>query len=132
MLLEQVGVQVGQLDGVPDLLDLAGQAADVVIGDVRDFLQDQLLHLGLGDPLVHVPGPGFEQQRVTGPQRLVEQRLGQPDHPLLVSLGDDQGTPGVGEDLLEHDDLAHLLVALGDDDVERLVQDHFLARTQLR
>ena len=131
VLLEQVGVQVGQLDGVPDLLDLPSQAADVVVGDVRHFLQDELLHLGLGDPLVHVPRPGLKQQRVAGPQRLVQQRLGQPDHALLVSLGDDQRTLGVGEDLLEHDDLAHRLVRLGDDDVERLVEHDFLARAQL-
>ena len=62
VLLEQVGVQVGQLDGVPDLLDLAGQAADVGVGDVRHFLQDELFHLGLGDPLIDVPGPGLEQE----------------------------------------------------------------------
>src|SRR5215469_15509984 len=51
-----------QLDGVPDLLDLAGQAADVVVGDVRHFLQDELFHLGLGDPLIDIPGPGLEQE----------------------------------------------------------------------
>jgi hypothetical protein len=131
VLLEQVGVQVRQLDRVPDLLDLPGQTADVGVGDVRDFLQDQLFHLSLGDPFVHVPGPGLQQQRIASPHGLVQERLGQPDHALLVGLGDDQGTFAVGEHLLEHDDLAHLLEALGDDDVERFVQDHFLAWAQL-
>ena len=131
VLLEQVGVQVGQLDGVPDLLDLPGEAADVVVGDVRHFFEDELLHLCLGDPLVHVPRPRLEQQRVASPQRLVQQRLGQPDDPLLIGLRDDQRALGVGEHLLEHDDLAHRLIGLGDDDVERLVQDHFLTWAQL-
>jgi hypothetical protein len=49
VLAEQVRVQVGQLDRVPDLLDLRGQAADVVVGDVRDFLQDQFLDLSAPD-----------------------------------------------------------------------------------
>jgi hypothetical protein len=50
VLHEQVGVQVGQLDGVADRLDLAGQAADVGVVDVRDLFEDQVLDLGLGDP----------------------------------------------------------------------------------
>ena len=71
VLHEQVGVQVGQLDGVADRLDLADQPADVVVVDVGDLLEDQLLDLGLRDPLVDVAGAGVEQQRVAGAERLV-------------------------------------------------------------
>jgi hypothetical protein len=130
VLLEQVGVQVGKLDGVADLLDLSGQAADLGVGDVGHFLEDQLLDLGLGDALVHVAGPRLEQQRVTAAQGGVPQRLGQPGDPLLVRVRDDQRPVAALQDLLEHDDLADRLVALGDDDVERLVQHHFLAGPQ--
>ena len=81
VLAEQVGVQVRQLDGVADLLDLRGQAADVGVVDVRHLFEDQLLDLGLGDALVDVAGPRLEQQRVAGAQRLVDaacRRAGRP------------------------------------------------------
>ena len=58
VLAEQVGVQERQLDGVPDLLDLPGQAADVAVLDVRHLLQHKVLDLGLGHPLVGVAGLG--------------------------------------------------------------------------
>jgi hypothetical protein len=54
VLPEQVGMQVRQLDGVADLLDLRAEAADLGVGDVRDFLEDELLNLSLGDALVDV------------------------------------------------------------------------------
>jgi hypothetical protein len=58
------------------------------------------------------PGVGVVPRPVAS--RCPDQGLGQPDHPLLVGLGYDQGAPGVGKDLLVHDDLAHGLVGLGD------------------
>src|SRR3712207_7357417 len=72
------------LDGVADLVDLPLQPADALVGDVRDLLEDQLLDLGLRDPLVDVAGALIEQQRVTGAQPDVPQRLGEPHHALLV------------------------------------------------
>src|SRR6185437_6338075 len=131
VLAEQVRVQVRQLDGVADLLDLRRQAADVLVGDVRDFFEDELLDLGLRDPLVDVAGPRLEQQRVAAAQRLGQQRLGEPDHPLLVRVRDDQGALAVGEQFLEHHDLADGLITLGDDDVQRLVEHDLLAGPQL-
>ena len=91
----------------------------------------QLLDLGLGDPLVDVAGPRLQQQRVPAAQDLVHQRGREPDDALLVGVRDDQGPLAVGEQFLEHHDLAHRLIALRDDDVERLVEDDFLARPQL-
>ena len=131
MLAEQVRVQVRQLDRVPDLLDLRSQAADLVVVDVRDFFEDEFLDLGLRDALVDVARPGLEQQRVAGPQRPAAQRLGEPDDPLLVGVRDHQRAVAVLEDLLEHDDLADRLEALGDHDVQRLVQHDFLAGPQV-
>ena len=75
MLGEQVLVQERQLDRVLDRLDLVVQAADLAVGDVRDLLEDELLDLGLRDPLVGVVAPRLDQQRVAGPQRLLDQRL---------------------------------------------------------
>jgi hypothetical protein len=64
VLLEEVGVEVGQLDRVADLVDLVLEAADALVGDVRDLLEDELLDLGLRDPLVGVAGAPVEQRRV--------------------------------------------------------------------
>ena len=131
VLPEQVRVQVRQLHRIPDLDDLRAQAADVGVGDVRHFLEDELLDLGLGDALVDVAGPRLQQQRVARAQHRVEQRLGQPDHPLLVGMRDHQRPVAALEQLLEHDDLAHGLVPLGDHHVERLVEHDLLAGPQL-
>ena len=59
----------------------------------------------------------------------MQQRLDQPDHALLVGLRDDQGALAVGEYLLEHDDLAHLLapLATGGRRVRPPRDDHGLA-----
>ena len=62
-----------------------------LVVDVGDLLEDELLDLGLGDPLVGVAGAGVEQQRVAGAQVTSAQRLGQLDDALLVGVRDDQG-----------------------------------------
>ena len=47
VLVEQLGVQERQLHGVADRLDLALEAADVLVADVGDLLEDELLDLFL-------------------------------------------------------------------------------------
>ena len=84
-----------------------------------------------GHPLVDVAGAGVEQQGVAGAQGRSAQRLGEPDHPLLVGVGDHQGALAVGEQLLEHHDLADLLEVERGDDVERLVEHDLLATPEL-
>ena len=125
-------MQVGQLDGVADLLDLVDQAPDRLVGDVGDLLQHELLDLGLRDPLVDVAGPALEQQRVAGPDGVGQQRRGEPDDPLLVGVGDDERPLAVLEQLLEHHHLADLLEVERGDDVERLVEHDLLAAAGAR
>ena len=91
VLLEQVGVEVGELDRVADQLDLVAQAADLLVVDVRDLFEDEFLDLALGDDLVDVAGAGFEQQGVAGADGDVQQRLGEPHHPFLVGVPDAPG-----------------------------------------
>ena len=131
MLLEQLGVQVGQLDGVADRVDLADEAADLGVVDVGDLFEDELLDLGLRHPLVDVAGPAVEQQRVAGAGQLGAQRLGEAYDALLVGVGDDQGALAVGEQLLEHHHLADLLEVERGDDVEGLVEHDLLATQQV-
>ena len=102
VLEEEVGMQVGQLDGVTDLLDLGGEPTDRRVVDVGDLFEHQFLDLGLRDALVDVLGPRLEQQRVAGAQRLVHQGAGQADDAFLVGVTEDEGAHAVLEDLLEH------------------------------
>jgi hypothetical protein len=131
VLAEQVRVQVRQLDRVADLLDLRGEATDIGVGDVRDLFEDELLDLGLRNALIRVAGARLEQQRVPAAEHLVEQRRGEPHDPLLIGVRDHQGALAVGEHLLEHHDFANRLIALGDHDVERLVEHDLLAGLEL-
>ncbi|NOV98260.1 hypothetical protein HDG69_002845 [Isoptericola halotolerans] len=119
----------GQLDGVADLLDLRPQPADVLVGDVRDLLEDELLHLGLGHHLEHEPAAHVDGQRVAHPQRRAQYRTRQADDPLLVRATDDQDTLGV-EHLLDGHQLTDALVATRGDDGHRLVQLDLLTRRQ--
>ena len=112
-----------------------GEPADVAVVDVGDLLEDELLDLALGDPLVRVAAAGVEQQRVAGLERRVEQRVGQHDHPLLVGVVEDEGAAGGlallrGEQLLEHDDVALLDERERAHDVHRLVEHDLLAALQ--
>src|SRR4249920_1504140 len=127
VLTEEVRMEIGKLDRVADLLDLSRETADRLVIDVGHFLQDQLLDLGLWNPLVDVAGARLEEQRVTGSQRRVSQRFRDPGDPLIVGVADDKGALAVGEHLLEHDDLADLLPPHRLDNIERLVKHDLLA-----
>ena len=131
MLAEQVGMQVRQLDRVADLVDLRCQTTDVVVVDVGDLFEHEFLDLGLRDALVDVAGAWLQQQRVPGAQRLVAQRLGEPNDALLVGVADDEGSVAVLHELLEHHDVADGLELQRGHDVECLVQHDLLATPQL-
>src|SRR6266536_6315494 len=120
-------MKVRQLDRIADLLDLRGKPTDVGVADVRHFLKDELFDLCLGNALVYVAGASLEQQGVACPQWSVAERLGQPHHTFLVGVRDDECPVTVLEDFLEHDDLAHGLVGLGEHDIKRLVEHNLLA-----
>lgn len=120
-------MEVRELDRVADQFDLVAQTADLVVVDVRDLFENELLDLALGDHFVDVPGPGLEQEGVAGADGDVQQGLGEPHHPFLVGVPDDQGALAVLEDLLEGDDVPGPLELHGLDHVERFVEHDFLA-----
>ncbi len=135
MLPEQVVVQERQLDGVADELDLAVEAADVVVVDVGDLFEDELFDLALLDALVGVAGARLDHDRVPGAQRLVHQRVRQEHDALLVGVAGDQrpvrrAALGLDE-LLERHDLADALVVEHLDDVHGVVEQDFLAAFEL-
>src|SRR5262245_5450471 len=128
---EEIRMEVGELDRVPDLLDLSCESADRLVVDVGHFLQDQLFDLGLWNTFVDVARARLEEQRVASAQRRVSKRFRDPGDPLIVGVADDQSAFAIGEHLLEHDDLADLLPPHRFDDVERLVEHDLLAAPKL-
>ncbi len=88
----QVRVQERQFHGVADLFDLRAQAADVLVGDVRNFLEDEVLHLGARDLLQGVAGAGIDREGVADAEFLREQGAGEPDDPFLVGAAHHQRT----------------------------------------
>ena len=145
VLAVELLVQEGQFDGVADLFDLSGQAADIAVGDIGHLFENKVLDLGLGDPLEGVAGLAVDQQRVAGAQlagalivvesfshlrrHILErhQRLGQPDDALLVGVADHQCATPVGQQLTKGADLADRLEGAGLDHGQRLVEPDRLA-----
>src|SRR5713226_1672864 len=126
VLLVVVGVEVGELHGVLDGLDLVDEAADVVVADVGHFLELEILDLALGELLQQVAALGVHEEMVARLEPLQAQGVGDDADLLLVGAQRDDGALGV-ELLLEDVDLALDLVAGGLDDVEALVEDELLA-----
>ena len=124
-------MQIRQLDGVGDVLDLAVEAAHVGVGDVGHLLEHELLDLGPGQLLHQQLRARLHEHGVAGAQVHTEQVVGELDHPLLVGPGVHDGAPAVLEELLQGDDLTGVLALAGQDHVERLVEDHFLAPAKL-
>ena len=87
VLVEQRAVQVRQLDGVGDGLDLAVEPADVRVGDVGHLLEHELLDLGPGQLLDEQLRARLHEHGVAGAQVHAEQVVGELDHPLLVGPG---------------------------------------------
>ena len=123
-------MQERQFHGVADLFDLRAQAADVRVGDVRDFLEDQVLHLGARDLFQGVAGAGIDREGIAHPELLREQGAGEPDHAFLVGPANHQDTVRA-QQFLHRDQLPDPFVAQAGDDRERLVQQDFLADGQL-
>ena len=124
-------MQVGQLHGVGDRLDLGVQPTDVGVGDVGHLLENDLLELGSGQLLVEQQRAGVHEHRVTGAQLDAGEVLGDLGHLLLVSAADDERTATVFQHLENRHDLAAELRIAGEHDVQRFVQDHFLALAEL-
>ena len=131
VLVEQLAVQVRQLDGVGDGLDLAVEAADVVVGDVGDLFEHELFDLLARQLLDEEPGAQVHEHRVARAHLHVAERVGDLGHALLVTAPVDEGAAPVVEHLLQRHDLAGALRVAGLDDVQRLVEHDLVAAQQL-
>jgi hypothetical protein len=131
VLVEQVGIEVRQLDGVLDLVDLVVEPADVRVRDVGHLFEDELLDLGPREAFDQHTRAGLHEEVVAGAQALPEQAAGELADALLVGASDDERALTVVEQLLERDDLAGDVVTAREHDVERLVQHDLLAALEL-
>ena len=127
MFAELVGIQIGQLDAVPQLADLLLEAADVVVRNVRHLLQDDLLDLRLGQLLQYVAGARLQEQIVPHVKVQVPHVLGQHDDAFLVGATDDQH-PVVVQTVQQPHDLSPVFVIADLDHVQGFVQNQQLAR----
>src|SRR5438876_6730854 len=109
VLFVVVGVEVRQLHGVLDGLDLVAEAADIVVADVGHFLEGQIFHFALRQLLEEVARLRVHQEVVAGLESLRAERVGDDADLLLVRAERDDGALGI-ELLLEDDDLTLDLV----------------------
>ena len=100
-------MQERQLDRVGDLLDLAVEAADVVVGDVGDLFEHEVRRPRAGQLLEQHARARVHEDGVAAAQPLVTMMSSASSHdPLFVGPADDERTPAVGQDLFDGDDLA--------------------------
>ena len=105
------------------------QSADVGVADIRNLFQDQFLDFRLGELLQHVARARVEQEVVADAEPLGQQRIRHFGDAFLVGAQGDHD-PMIVQRVLEPHHLALDIEPAGLDDVQRLVQDHFLALAQ--
>src|SRR3954447_503717 len=131
VLVEELGVQERQLDGIADQIDLAFEAADVLIAHIGDLLEDELLDLFAREQLGDHDGARVEQGGVTGAKAGVEQVAGHVRDVLVIAAAQDDRPVGP-KLVLDLHDLARAVGFEDLDDVERLVQQQLRTRPHLR
>ncbi len=119
-------MDVGQLDRVLDRLDLVGETADLVVGDVGHLFEDELLDLRSHQLLVDEAGLRVHPDMVADADELSLEWGGDLDDPFFVGAAEDDDAVLV-EDLLDGDDLARRGEVANVDDVVGLVEQHLLA-----
>ena len=133
VLGEQLAVQVGQLDGVGDGLDLVVEPADVGVGDVGHLFEDELLDLGPGQLLDRAAACATSISTAS-PARSLHARAGRRTArpPAPRRPGRRRGTRRPSSStLLQGDDLTRVLALAHQDHVERLVEDDLVAPAEL-
>ena len=101
-------------------IDTTGTTTTVTQTGARALISWDTFDIGQNATVLFEQGAGhvalnqiLEQQGVTGADGGVQQRLGEPDHPLLVGVPYHQSAFAVLQDLLEGDDVADELVVGG-------------------
>ena len=121
--LKNLGVQVGQLHRVANLLDLRAQATDLAVGDVRNLFQHKLLRTGGGHLRGNHAGARIEGHRIPGAQLLNVERASHSRHLLGARGGIDQHALAV-EHLAYGHHVAKGLGVQGDHGLGLVVEEH--------
>ena len=121
-------MQERQFDGVPDLLDLPGQAADVGVVDVRHLVEQQVVDLGAFHDRERHPGPPVGRHALSGLD--VRQRRCPGQQQFVAGRAGDQ-QPSVGEHVLHHDHVGLDGWRRLPDQHHRLVEQHGHTRRQV-
>ena len=130
VLGEDLRVEVRQLDRIAQDLDLLVEAADPLVGHVRDLLEHDLFDRRLRQLLERVVRARVVEDVVADLELLAAQRLGERDDALVVGVAEHDRAV-VGDEVDDRRDLAARDVARRLDDVERLVEHDELALLEL-
>src|SRR5215472_3234197 len=124
-----VGVEVGQLYRVLDGFDLGGEATDVLVVDVGDFLEGEIFHLALGQLLEEVAALAVHEDVVADLELDRAERVGHDADLVLVGAKGDDGA-ALLQHLLEDDHITLDLIACRLDDIQAFIEDQLLARLE--
>ena len=120
-------MQERQLDGITDRLDLAAEATDHRVINIRYLFQDQLFDIQFRNPLVREVHPTIDQQRIPRSQVLITKPVREPDDAFLIAMPDHQCPVAALQHLLQQHDFADLIELQDLYDIHRLVDHHLLA-----
>ncbi len=129
MLAVVVGVEVGQLDGVLDGLDLGGEPADVLVVDVGHFLERQVFDFALRQLLQEVAALAVHEDMIADLELDGAEWVSHDTHLVLVGAEGDYRS-ALLQHLLENDHIALNFVARHLDHVEPLVEHELLTRLE--
>src|ERR1700722_1678272 len=130
VVVEERSVQIRQLYGVGDGLDLGVESADVGVGDVRDLFENELFGFLAEQLLDQQIRSHVQEQGVTAAQFHVPQRVREVHHSLFVGAPVDEDSAFV-EHLFHGDDFSLAVGLAHADHGEGLIQHDLVASVDL-
>ena len=115
----------GQFNGVGDLFDLIIEAANVVVGDIGNFFQNEFFDAGARELFDDHCGSRIEQNRIAGFEHCSSERFTDLYDALFIGPAGDHG-PVEADQFPNAGHLAGDFGASCHDDVQTVVQDDFL------
>ena len=127
---EGLGIEVRELDGVAQGLDLGTESADITVGHIGHFLEDDLLDIRFGESLEGIARAMVEQHMIPDLGPLTLQGLRELHHHRFIRPADDDGAVLVQE-VLDVDHLPFHLIASDPNDIVGLVHRQQLPLVEL-
>lgn len=130
MFPECLGIEVGELDGVVQGLDLGTESTDITVGHVGHFVEDDLLDVRFGESLENIARARVEHHRIPDLCPLTFQGLRELHYHHFIRTADDDGAVLIQE-VLDVDHLHFDLIASDSNDIVCLVERQQLPRLEV-